>query len=519
MKPKVKKEERMNPEVEALLTPSFFYSLLKAHEEVHNYASDTLHHFNFFLSRRLPRMIREHCACNVSATGTNGITKRHVVSFGNTTLERPTVPKTDGASRGIRVMQVGGEPLYPHEALLRGLTYSCGVFVDVKHEVFASAPGEPEQLIETTDFRNLYLFSMPIAVKCIACNLSDAELSASPLSHADPEDHGGYWIVRGMVKVIQPQKVQRNNILLIRYVTKGTDTWLESNIRSIRADDKFRSTSTLKAYLTTYGFLTVDIPYLKENQNIICAFRLLGFHSREEIESFVFDEGNYVGGINMDQQDSCRRLFGSCFSSPLFTCTEQELIATLGEPLASAASNAASAEMDVTESLVATNSKLKKMVSQQISGELLPHCGYDDSAETKKKKAIFLGMMCRRMMYIHLGYEDADDRDFEGFKSLQMCSTTLAMLLRQLMGQFSRTLRKRIFDRIKDDKDGFIDVGSLILHMDTMPQLATAFTDGEVTVQKEASNAGKEVIQLVQQVNPLSLQVRFLIYSLLQVYY
>ena len=37
-------------------------------------------------------------------------------------------------------------------------------------------------------------------------------------------------------------------------------------------------------------------------------------------------------------------------------------------------------------------------------------------------------------------------------------------------------------------------------------QLASAFTDGEVTVQKEASNAGKEVIQLVQQVNPLSLQ-------------
>lgn len=86
-----------------------------------------------------------------------------------------------------------------------------------------------------------------------------------------------------------------------------------------------------------------------------------------------------------------------------------------------------------------------------------------------------------------------------------MCSTTLAMLMRQLMTLFSRTLRKRILDRVKDDKDTFVDVGSIILHMDTMPQLATAFTDGSVTVQKEASNAGKQ-IELVQQVNTLSLQ-------------
>ena len=49
------------------------------------------------------------------------------------------------------------------------------------------------------------------------------------------------------------------------------------------------------------------------------------------------------------------------------------------------------------------------------------------------------------------------------------------MLMRQLMTLFSRSLRKKMLDRVKDDRDAFIDVGSMILHMDTMPQVSTFF--------------------------------------------
>lgn len=212
---------------ESILNQSFFYSLLRAHEECHGYASDTLAHFNHFLTSRLPKMIRDFCACTVVVNNGAGRTRRHVVSFSNVTLEKPTVPKTDGAARGLRVMQTAGDILFPHEALLRGLTYTAGVFVDVKHEIFET-DGGPETLLETTDYRNIYFFSMPIPVKCLACNLSDPELAASPLAHADPEDEGGYWIVRGMVKVIQPQKVQvckpHDFLMFVAYALLPFDT-------------------------------------------------------------------------------------------------------------------------------------------------------------------------------------------------------------------------------------------------------------------------------------------------------
>lgn len=474
-----------------VLNQPFFYSLLRAHEDVHNYATDTLDHFNFFLSKRLGPMIKQTCGCNVTIPPSDKgfpVTKRHVVSFLEVNLQRPTIPNTEGVSRGIRVTQVDGPPLFPHEALLRGLTYTAGVFASIRHEIF-SGEGDAEVLESSTDYHNVFFFNMPIAVGCMVCNTVDPKLRKDPLAHIDPEDKGGYWIVRGMVKVVQPQKVQRNNVLLVRRVTKGAETWIEANIRSIRADEKFRSTSTLKVYLATSGLITVDIPYLKANQNIITAFRLLGIHSRDDIETFVFD--------TMEEgpaKDAAHRLLMASFATPsgvaALAMTEDDLIAHMGSVLPNAKT--------------CDPIKLRRMVTQQVNGELLPHCGYDDAEETRFKKAVFLGLVCRRLLFIHLGLEDEDDRDFEGFKTLQMCSTTLAMLMRQLFSEFSKSLRRRVFDRVRDGKG--VDPDSIILHADNMPKLASAFTDGEVTVQKDASNSGKEVIQLVQQVNPLSLQ-------------
>ena len=477
--------------MESLLTQPFFYSLLRAHEDVHNYATDTLEHFNFFLTKRLLPMVKQTCGCNVTIPPSEKgfpVTKRHVVTFLDMNVQRPTIPKTEGVSRGIRVTQVDGEPLFPHEALIRGLTYTAGVFVSIRHEIF-TGDAEVETLESTTDYHNVFFFNMPIPVGCLVCNTIDPKLSKSSVAHLDPLDKGGYWVIRGMVKVIQPQKVQRNNILLVRRIIKGSESWIEANIRSIRADDKFRSTSTLKVYLATSGLITIDIPYLKANQNVLTAFRLLGISDRSDIQRFVFDDDD-----SAPYADAARRLLLASFATPSGVAalgwTEDELVAHMGSSLPNAK--------------LCDAVKLKRMVTQQVNGELLPHCGFDDSEPTKFKKALFLGLICKRLLLIHLGVEEEDDRDFEGFKNLQMCSTTLTMLMRQLFGEFSKSLRRRVFDRVREGKN--VDPDSIILHADNMPKLASAFTDGEVTVQKDASNSGKEVIQLVQQVNPLSLQ-------------
>ena len=61
-----------------------------------------------------------------------------------------------------------------------------------------------------------------------------------------------------------------------------------------------------------------------------------------------------------------------------------------------------------------TPDKVRRQVQQQILGELLPHVGFDDSALTAFKKAVYLRTMIWKCLDVYLGFVDADDRDFEG---------------------------------------------------------------------------------------------------------
>jgi len=470
-----------------LFTPNLSAAILKAVDEVQSYAEDTIKHFNYLITNRLQGLI-SHANVNLTippSAGGFSETQRHVLTFLRANLQPPTVPSTEGMARGMRVMQMDAPRMFPHEAMIRDLTYSAGVYVDIKYEIYK---GDPEVLDTSTNFVNVPLFQLPIPVLSLPCNLSDPILRNHPSAKADPDDKGGYFIIRGLPKTIQPQKVQRNNIVLVRSNPKG---WLEAVIRSIRSDDKDRSTSTLPVYFTqTSGALTLDIPYLAKNQSVIAAFRLLGFHKREDMEAFVFGD---VVEVEDGKLDSARRLFSSNFSiyDSTLTCSTEELVQTMGACM----QNAKTIEF----------ARLDKMVRQQVAGELLPHCGFNDVPATQYKKAVFLGIICRRLLFCHLGVEKPDDRDFEGYKCLQMSSSILGTLLRQLISNFSKNMRKRIFDKVKRG-ESFRDPDSLILHMDTMPGLIDAFVKGEVVVQKDASNCAKEVIQLINPVNPLSIQ-------------
>ena len=84
-----------------------------------------------------------------------------------------------------------------------------------------------------------------------------------------------------------------------------------------------------------------------------------------------------------------------------------------------------------------------------------------------------------------------------------MSAVILARMLRQLVGNYIKTLRNKIYDRCNKGKH--VDIAALVSHDDTLTRdVAKAFSDGEVTVQKDASNAGLGVILMVQQGNKLA---------------
>ena len=273
-------------------------------------------------------------------------------------------------------------------------------------------------------------------------------------------------------------QVQRINVHIVKHGGAGVPIDLE--IRSLRADEKFRSTSTLYLhYSGTPAILTADVPYLAEGHNIVLLFRALGLSGRDEIEALLWGHGAAGGAGSAGAADPRRRFLDSTFaacpaSDPAFDITA--VYDALGRGM-------------YNEADLGSPDKIRRQVAQQISGELLPHCGFDDSSTTRFKKLVYLRTLVHHIVDVYAGRAPPDDRDFEGFKAVHMSATLLSTMFRQLFSAFVKSVRNKMYDRFKKSKH--LDIAAFVSHSDALTRdIHKAFSDGEVTVKQVRSRSG-----------------------------
>lgn len=453
---------------------------LQSHERMINYASDQIAHFENFIQFRMPYIVQEHGRLDILCMETK---ERHYITLTNVVSKRPVFDNSDPSVRALRAGML--DVLMPEEARDRGLTYSGRVLVDVEHTIFSTDERGValEQKSPMTVYREMPLFEMPMMLRSKFCHASIDAKKECWL------DMGGYFIVRGNPKVLQPQKTQRINVHLVKGITRGA---VDADIRSLRADEKYRSTSTLYIHLVgSPSSITVDVPFLETGMPIVAIFRMLGFETQELIESILWcGEAREQDQDSIERMEAKRRVFSTNFGHPLAFLPLMQVF------------DAAAVGLRCPDP---SPEKLRKQVMQQITGELLPHVGYDDLPLTRLKKAVYLSIIIRRMIDVHLGFEEKDDRDFEGYKSVQMSAGILSVMFRQQFAASMKLLRNSVYKRSKLGKS--LDLSVILGGSDTLTRdILKAFSEGEVTVQKDASNAGTSVIQLAIQVNPLGIQ-------------
>lgn len=443
--------------------------LLYSHDRLYGPATDAIKSFDHFMDHMMPYIVREFSKFEMLSNN-----ERHVVQFGDIVAHRPLVQDLEAPQKNIRILT--NEPLMPMEARNRGLTYAADVFVNIEHTVYAVDTGLEMNKIA---YREVPLMQMPVMIRSKFCHLSEAR-NMEALKEC-PNDPGGYFIFNGNEKVLQPQKVQRPNCHIVKHGGPGLPIDLE--IRSVQADKKFRSTSTLYVHFSgTPMIVTADVPYLTEGHNVVLIFRALGLSGRKEIEDFLWT----------DPQDRRRRYFEetlNCAASDT-SFTIYQVFDALGSGI-------------YNETTLGTPEKIRRQVAQQITGEFLPHCGFDESENTRFKKMVYLRTIIHHMLDVYCGFAPPDDRDFEGFKIVQMSASLLSTMFRQLFSAFVKSVRNKMFDRFKKSKH--LDIAAFVAHSDTLTRdIMKAFSDGEVTV-RQASNAGSSVIQIVHRINPLGL--------------
>jgi len=152
-----------------------------------------------------------------------------------------------------------------------------------------------------------------------------------------------------------------------------------------------RSTSTLCCHITTRAAgdlpdVVVTLPFLTLPLSIVIIFHVLGVHDHNDIRHMIV--GTCKGLIehatqNLIDNDSWSNM------------TEIELFEWIAKE----------------GSREVTRERRYKYMEHIVSSEILPHMGLSRDAATCRRKAVYFGLMLRKLFLVYDGTIESDDRD------------------------------------------------------------------------------------------------------------
>lgn len=367
----------------------------------------------------------------------------------------------------------------PQECRWRDLTYAAPIFVDVEYV-------RGRQIILR---KGIAIGRMPIMLRSSHCVLStavgsstkDAAMSRgegkTPLKNPPvnrpeskpimgpsasderafarlgecPLDPGGYFVIRGVEKVILVQEQLSKNRILVDYDRKGA---ICAQVTSSTHERKSKTYVAIKA-----GRLYLRHNSLAEDVPLVIAMKALGLGSdRVVAQAVVGDNG---GGEGYEQE--YLQAFAPSLeeAAQLGILTPQQALEFIGPRVrlprklvpgvggASVAAAPAPRRAAVDEA--------RELLTDVILAHV-PVTAMDTGA-----KAIYLGVMARRVLQTVLGYVEVDDRDYVGNKRLELAGQLLALLFEDLFKRFNADLKRNI-DKIlaRQNRAQEFDAGRLL---------------------------------------------------------
>ena len=319
-------------------------------------------------------------------------------------------------------------------------------------------------------------------------------------------DHGGYFIVNGVEKVrvtrirssaayprccgkrictaaaqvLLAQEKLRTNF---PYVFAGKSKFeYVCEVRSCH-EMKMRSTSTLYINITSTAGgvipeIVTSVPFIDMEIPLLVLFRLLDVENKEEAIEYV------LCGETGPIEQLIRGILEVDAHSGVNT---EELIEWIGK----------------TGTRETTRERRHRYMEHIISNEVLPHMGLTRDPSVNKRKAIYLGYMIRKLLLVHLGKAQCDDRDHYSNKRIDTSGMLMSLLFRQHFRNFLKTLTTQITKLVDAGKLHGANIGDLINHKRISSGFKYAFSTGNWGMQK-GSSAQTGVAQIMSRMTPLS---------------
>jgi len=163
-------------------------------------------------------------------------------------------------------------PIYPNEVLKSSQTYKGIAFADIEiiSKLHLTNGTSKDPKIEL--LKNKRLGELPIMVKSRKCNLYNKTREELIELGEDPEDIGGYFIIKGNEKVIMAlENVAKNYPQIHKNITENELVRCEF---ISQPGDGFENSAQIKIYITTKLGILVDI-VINKKKNIVLPFYVL----------------------------------------------------------------------------------------------------------------------------------------------------------------------------------------------------------------------------------------------------
>ncbi len=356
------------------------HEILESYLESTSIAQQQIDSYNRFISIGIKKVIEANSLVEPDVAD-------FAIKFKGIRLEPPMVIESDSSIKRI----------LPHEALARNLMYSAPMYLTYVPVISG---------IEKLDAQDeAYVGELPVMIKsnlCFTKNMSREQLITE---HEDPDDPGGYFIIKGTERVLIGIEDLAPNRML---TTKEKDMF---STRIFSTTLSFRSKCTINR--DEYGVYTLLFPTISKGVDLILVLKALGLSKEEILNSVTNEDVKNDFMVNIEVSDAK-------------DMTSTEALLQLGK---NTAPNQA-------------QSYQQKRAEMQLDTYILPHLG--SAPEDRKGKALFLIKMAERSSLLAYNYIKADDRDHYANKRVRLAGDLMEDLFNTAFRGFVKDVKYHV---------------------------------------------------------------------------
>eukprot|EP00578_Thalassiosira_sp_NH16_P002919 CAMPEP_0181137936 /NCGR_PEP_ID=MMETSP1071-20121207/33970_1 /TAXON_ID=35127 /ORGANISM="Thalassiosira sp., Strain NH16" /LENGTH=1106 /DNA_ID=CAMNT_0023224721 /DNA_START=74 /DNA_END=3392 /DNA_ORIENTATION=- len=298
----------------------------------------------------------------------------------------------------------------PFQCRLRDCTYSAPIYVNVRYT-------RGRQIVVK---KKVAIGRMPIMLRSSRCLLRGKSERELARMKECPYDPGGYFIVKGVEKVILIQEQLSKNRVIIE--EDGKTGCVSASITSSTRERKSKAYIFIK-----HGRLFLKHNTLAEDVPICVALKAMGVESDMEFVQSVGSEPEVTDALALSLEEPTR----------LNIATQRQALRHIGNKMrAKSALTWGKSPFGGTRKMSSEDEARDVLANVVLSH--VPVVNFDF-----RSKVIYIGHIVRRIIMVTLGKNSMDDKDYYGNKRLELAGSLLSLLFEDLFKHFNSDLKRQ----------------------------------------------------------------------------